>query len=114
MAKIYKREKSSYWWAAFKSPSGQRIRRSTGITNQDALVEKAQLQANQMELECWQDWSPGKEAVQSRSFEDLAVDYLKAKRPGRAHLDGIKALRGYFAGMELNGLGKQDVANYIA
>ena len=66
-----------------------------------------------MELECWQGWSPGKEAVQSRSFEDLAVDYLKAKQPGRAHLDGIKALRGYFAGMELNGLGKQDVANYI-
>ena len=113
MAKIYKRNKSSCWWAEFKDPMGQRTRRSTGVTNKDELSEQAQLKANQMELDGWNNWSPGKENVRERTFEELAVAYLKTVRPGQGHQNNLKQLRQYFAGTVLNGLDKRDVSGYI-
>lgn len=114
MAKIYKREnKSSYWWANFKDPSGKRIRRSTSVNSQEELANKAQLKANQMELEAWENWSPGKEKLLPRTFEELTVKYLQESDVGRGHKDNIKQLRQYFAGKFFNSLDKKDVFGYV-
>lgn len=114
MAKVYTRNNSSCWWASFKDPTGQRARRSTGIPNKDELKEKAQLKANQMELERWDNWTLGKEPVTERTFEVLAVAYLSAAQPGSGHRYNLKRLRGFFAGFVMNNLSKKDVSAYIA
>lgn len=110
MAKIYEREKSTYWYALFKSPKGGKARRSTGIPAQAKLREQAQLKANQMELDAWKGWSPSHE--NAYDFEDLMLAYTKERELGNADLNCITQLQGYFSGTVLNSLGAGEINGY--
>ena len=110
MAKIYEREKSTYWYALFKSPKGGKTRRSTGIPAQGKLREQAQLKANQMELEAWRGWSPNHE--NAYDFEDLMLAYTKERELGNADLNCITQLQSYFSGIVLNSIGASEINGY--
>ena len=110
MAKIYTRERSTYWYALFKSPKGGKARRSTGIPAQEKLREQAQLKANQIELDAWNGWNPNQE--NAYDFEDLMLAYTKDRELGNADLNCINQLQCYFSGITLNSLGAKDINGY--
>ena len=110
MAKIYARERSTYWYALFKSPKGGKTRRSTGIPAQEKLKEQAQLKANQIELDAWNGWNPNQE--NAYDFEDLMLAYTKDRELGNADLNCINQLQCYFSGIILNSLGAKDINGY--
>ena len=96
MAKIYSRKGSANWWASYPNPSGgQTIRKSTGIPAQAGLTEKAQLRANEMELEAWSTWRPG-EKQEDYSYDEVMATFIEDVKPGRGHVDNIKVLTKYF------------------
>ncbi|TNF09388.1 MAG: site-specific integrase [Gammaproteobacteria bacterium] len=112
MAKLYIREGTGNWWASFANPSGgQTIRRSTGIPCQQSLKDKAQLKANQMELEAWESWTPGGKQ-EDYLYDEMMVLFIQDTKPGRGHFDNIKQLTKYFGGMRLSEIAAQQIAGY--
>jgi integrase len=106
----FKHPKSPYWWADFTNAAGKRVRRSTGTTDwkeADALEAKWKLDAYQEK-----HW----DKPQTRTFENLMVDYLKAnteKRSADKDRQRTKHLREVFAGQEMHTLTPSDIRKYI-
>ena len=114
MAKIYSRTGSVNWWASFPNPrGGQTVRRSTGIPAQPGLMDKAQLRANEMELEAWSAWRPGG-APEDWTFDEMMVLFIEDRKPGEGHIHNIKQLKRFFGGMKLSDVGAQAISGYKA
>ncbi len=113
MAKVYKRKKSSYWFAEFKGPNNQRIRRSTQIPSEEKLKQQALLKAQQMELDEWNGWHPNKKEEPEFLFDNIVVEYIKRKKPNSADINCIKQLRKFFGELSYSKMDGEDISDYI-
>lgn len=113
MAKIYTRKDSPYYWCLWKRPDGTRARQKTGCPVAPNNVPKAvvkdyednaQLKANKLEADDYKDYNPHKERnrLTLYFFDDLMLKYIEERKPGKAHMNCIKRLYGYFTGYCLN------------
>jgi len=68
---LYRR--NSVWWVRFTTPTGGRIRRSTGTTNK----EQAQEYHDRLKAEIWKTQQLGRKP--RRTWEQAAVRWLKEK-----------------------------------
>lgn len=111
---IYERKDSPYYWASYIAASGQRVRRSTGITKSvegrreaDALLSKWRLEAHMARQ--W-DEQP------SRTFDELMLAYLEelesvGRDVKREHVS-LKNLYPRFTERELSGIAPSDIRRY--
>ena len=109
---LYRRTDSPYWWASYVDASGSRVRRSTGTSERkeaETLLAKWRVETHRV-----RHW----DEVPTRTFEELMVAYLSAttrqKRSAETDRFRAKALRGYFAGVELNTLDPTHIRGYVA
>ena len=108
----YRRKDSAVWWASYADSNGQRVRRSTGTSNQK---EAKSLEAK-WKVEAYQESHWGEQPV--RTFSELMVPYLKAtgtiKRCPERDLYIVGHLREVFDGADLRMVGSKDVRTYVA
>lgn len=112
MADIYKRPDSPYWWVKFKHPDGTTCRQSTKVPLR--FRDQAKLRASVMEADAWERYRTGASERTEYTFEQLMVEWIRARRPGTAELNCIKRLREFFAGYVMNDLERSDIEAYRA
>lgn len=113
MATLFTRRESKYWWCSFKDPHGNKVRKSTGVPAEQALKEKAQLAANNLELSVWDDWHPNKKEEFAYLFDELFARWIEETDPGPGELYPIKNLMGYFGSMDMADVTGSAVNGYI-
>ena len=99
---LYRR--NSVWWVRFTTPTGGRIRRSTGTTNK----EQAQEYHDRLKAEIWKIQNLGRKP--RRTWEQAAVRWLKEKAH-KASLDAdrmhLRWLDGHLRGMDLSAINRE-------
>ncbi|MGX2974913.1 tyrosine-type recombinase/integrase [Ursidibacter arcticus] len=107
---IYKRKKSDYWWVDIATPSGQRVRHSTG-TN---VKKQAQEYHDKLKAEMWEmerlDIQP------EYLFEEALLLYIRSAE-GQSDTKSKKRFANYwrdkFSGRALSSLTSQEITNHI-
>ncbi len=106
----YRRKNSPHWWVSYVTPSGQRVRCSTGTSNRkEAKALEAKWKVEAFKAKQWDEEPP-------RSFDEVALEYLKSRQELRSIDDVryfIKRLRLHFASCVMNNLKANDVRSYI-
>ncbi len=105
---LYRR--NSVWWVRFTTPTGGRIRRSTGTTNK----EQAQEYHDRLKAEIWKIQNLGRKP--RRTWEQAAVRWLKEKAH-KASLDAdrmhLRWLDGHLRGMDLSAINREGLDRVI-
>ena len=107
---LYQRPDSENWWASFTDASGERIRRSCGTTDRkeaEAILAKSRVEAHQV-----RHW----DAAPSRTFEELMVGYLRARRHKRSAATDLfraRALREHLGGAVMQEISPARLHVYI-
>jgi integrase len=98
---LYRR--NTVWWVRFTTPSGERVRRSTGTTKK----EEAQEYHDRLKAEIWKTLKLGRKP--RRTWEQAAVRWLKEKSH-KASLDAdrmhLRWLDRHLRGMELSAINR--------
>ncbi|MEO5332063.1 MAG: tyrosine-type recombinase/integrase [Magnetococcus sp. YQC-5] len=108
---VYQRPNSPFWYIAVTDTSGKRVKRTTATTDRreaEALEGKWKHEIHQQRI-----WG----VQPNRSFEDLMVEFLKARPEGKS-IDlekiHIRHFLRYFSGRNLNEIKGSDVRSYAA
>ncbi len=107
---LYQRPDSENWWVSFTNASGERIRRSCGTTDRkeaEAILAKLRVEAHQV-----RHW----DAAPSRTFEELMVGYLRARRHKRSAATDLfraRALREHLGGAVMQEISPARLRVYI-
>ena len=104
------RKRSQIWWIDFTAPNGQRIRRSTGTTNQ----QQAQELHDQLKAEFWRVHKLGEKP--QRLWQEAALCWVKEKQGKKDITKDIAKLKWFDAFLRdvpLDAINK-DLINHIA
>ena len=111
---IYERSDSPCYWASFTDANGKRVRRSTGVRKSQEGRKEAEALLAKWRLEAYRarHW----EEVPPKSFDELMLEYLRARRDKRSHRDDLtraRQLRRYFTGAVMNTLRPAEINRYM-
>src|SRR5690606_16399981 len=107
---IRKNPKSGVWSVDLRSPSGERIRRSTGTTNR----QEAQEFHDRLKTELWRIHNLGEKP--KHSFEEACVLMLKASEGQRDYDTKVRHVKYWltvFAGRAICSLTSAEIANAL-
>lgn len=107
---LVKRPDSIFWWISITTPSGKRVRRSTGTANKKA----AQEMHDRLKADLWRQEQLGEQP--DRTFEEAAVRFLQSSEGQRDYKTKVRHVRYWrdqFAGMVVSSLTTEKVLDAL-